>query len=166
MIVLRIYKVLSFILLPIGAFLGLSSVLSILVALGNISLLLPLFMLGCTSIYIFTSFSFVYNGIIKNKPCKHALLDWIKVNAYVSLLFAGICIMQFMSIKTNPAIMQELNSKMVEMQKSFPKDSAAMIPNIITGSLYFLLILGILLIIHIALTFKLTKHYAAIFEEK
>ena len=165
MLVTNIYKILSFILLPFGAFLGAVSLFSLLIAIGNPSMLLPLAMVICSVLYIFASFIFVYKGIIKQTTCKPSLKDWIKVNGYVSLFFGTMCIMQFITLKMQPQMMQTFISQAMSMQKNVPAETAAMMPKVIQGVLYFILAFGIILLAHISLTFTFLKTRIEIFSE-
>src|SRR5829696_2555663 len=91
---LSIYKIVTYLLLPIGSLLGLFTLIALLFALGNMAMLLSLFITGATVIYIFSSFVFLRKGIERSVVSKKFLKDLIKVNAYVALFFAIMGFMQ------------------------------------------------------------------------
>ena len=162
----NIYKILSFILLPIGSLLGLICLMGLLIAIGNPSILLPLSLLICTVIYIISSFIFLQKGLIKGTKCKHPLKDWIKVNAYVSLFFASMSVVQFITLALHPALLQQFIDQSIAMQKNIPPDAAAMMPRILKTVMYFFLTFGIILMAHIALSLNFLKQSASLFEEE
>ena len=164
MFLTNLYKVLSFILLPFGALIGIVSVFALFMALGNFALLLPLAITICTTIYIFASFFFVLTGIINKKQCKSSLKDWIKVNAYVTMFFATSCITNFIMIKTNPQLKAEFSKQALAMQKNVPPDAAALMPQFINGVMVAMLLLGLSLLLHISLSFTFIKTKSNLFE--
>ncbi len=161
-----VYKILSFILLPIGAFLGIVCLCALIPAFGNISMLLPVFLVACIAIYIFSSFTLVFNGMIKEKLCNPSLKDWIKVNAYVSLFFAIMCVSNFVYLKTKPELMKEFTKEVLATQKNIPAEAIAMMPQIINGMLSGMLALGIILLIHISLSLTFIKTKPHLFKEE
>ncbi len=161
----NIYKILSFILLPIGALLGLICLIGLLVAIGNPSILLPLSLLICTVIYIISSFIFLQNGLIGGRKCSTSLKDWIKVNAYVSLFFASMSVVQFITLIFHPTLLQQFIDQSMAMQKSLPPDAAALMPKLLKGVMYFFLTFGVILMAHIALSLNFLKQYTSMFDE-
>jgi hypothetical protein len=142
------------------------SVVSLFIALGNPSMLLPLALVVCSVIYIITSFIFVYNAIIKATKCKASLKDWIKVNGYVALFFGTMCIIQFITLKMQPQMMQTFINQSMSMQKNMPKDAVTlMMPKIIDGVLYFILTFGVFLVSHISITFAFLRTKEDLFKQ-
>ena len=166
MSILNIYKILSFILLPIAALLGIICLMSLLVALGNPSILLPLSMLICTVIYVISSFIFLQKGLIKGIKCDPALKDWIKVNSYVSLFFASMSVMQFITLMFQPIMLQQFTSQAMAMQKGMSPEAMAMMPKIIKSVMYFILTFGLILLAHIALSLSFLKQHGSLFDEE
>ena len=72
---LNIYRIVSYLLLPVGALLGLATLEALFVALGNMAMLLSLFLTGATVIYIFSTFVFLKKGIDKGAVSKKFLKD-------------------------------------------------------------------------------------------
>jgi len=165
MFLTNLYKVLSFILLPIGALLGIVCLVALISALGNLSMLLPVFLVACIAIYIFSSFILVFNGMIREKPCNASLKDWIKVNAYVSLFFAIMCVSNFVYLKTKPELMKEFTKEVLASQKNIPADALAIMPQLINGMLAVMLGLGIILLVHISLSLTFIKTKPELFKE-
>jgi len=166
MFLTNLYKVLSFILLPIGAFLGIVCLFALVSALGNISMLLPVFLVACIAIYIFSSFILVLNGMIKEKLCNASLKDWIKVNAYVSLFFAIMCVSNFVYLKTKPELMKEFTKEVLATQKNIPAEVLAIMPQLINGMLAAMLALGIILLVHISLSLTFIKTKPELFKDE
>ena len=81
---LKLYTVLSYILIPIALFFAFLDIALLLSSLANPSALIMVFILACLVIYIFASFKFLKAGIEKEIAQSSKLKDWIKVNAYVS----------------------------------------------------------------------------------
>ncbi|MFP5041668.1 hypothetical protein [Parasediminibacterium sp. JCM 36343] len=176
MLGLNVYKVISFILLPIAALLGISCFLGFFVAIANPAGLLPICMILCAVIYIFASFSFLQKGIIKTKPCNHSLKDWIKVNAYVSVVLGFMLLLDFIQIAAQPHLLtqaiQVFQTQAATMQKTMPPDAAKMqaatlqkMPAILKGMVYFMIVFAALLLTHIGFTFTYLKKYNHLFIE-
>ena len=165
MSIVNIYKILSFILLPIAALLGLVCLMSLLVALGSPAILLPLSMLICTVIYIISSFIFLQKGLVKGAKCNSSLKDWIKVNAYVSLFFASMMVWQFIALIIHPELFQQFINQAMAMQKDMPPDAKTVMPKILKDAMYFVFAFGVILLIHISLSLTFLKKYSALFEE-
>ena len=166
MFITNLYKILSFILLPIGAFFGALGLFSLLSSLGNPYGLLSSFLIICTSIYIFTSFIFVYKAIISKKLSNPSLKDWIKVNGYVALFVSLSCIIDFITIKLKPSLLQDLTNQAFTMKKGLPPETVTMMPQIISSVLYALLGFGIILFVHITISLSFLKTKSHLFGEE
>ena len=164
---LNIYRIVSYLLLPVGVLLGLATLVALFVALGNIAMLLSLFLTGATVIYIFSSFVFLKKGIEKGVVSKKFLKDLIKVNAYVTLFFAIMGVMQGIMVLLNPAATKLLIENMLAMQpESTQALGAEKLMQVMKAVLYFMIVLGTLLLFHIGSTFKYLKQYPALFTEE
>ena len=84
---LKLYKVLTYILIPIALFFGFIDVLFLMSALANPGALIFVFIIACLVIYTFTSFKFYRLGVQREQPLTKGLKDWVKVNAIVSIFF-------------------------------------------------------------------------------
>jgi len=157
------YKIISYILLPVAALFGVFTLLLLFVALANPPMLLPLFVVACVVIYIITSFKFLNKGIMQNKECKPGLRDWIKVNAYVSIVFATLMLIQTIAVVQNPELMSKALDDTLAMQPANQPFSKNMLMKMVTGIMYFFGVVSLLLLIHIFTTFRLLKQYNHLF---
>jgi len=159
-----IYKIISFVLLPVAAIFGIVCLLSILTAISNPTMLISVFLNACMVIYVITSFIFLTKGIDGGRQCKPVLRDWIRINAFITFAFYLLAAIAFSAIKFNKSFLNDALQQM-EAQGSIP-------PGITAGELQqmagtfvnFLLVLSILLVIHILITFHLMNKYRNLFE--
>jgi hypothetical protein len=162
---LKIYQIISYLLLPFGAFMGMMALLFLMASLGNPAMLLIVFMLGSIAIYVFTSFHFFQNGLVRKQALKVSLKDWIKVNGYVALFFSIMTIVQGGYVVFHPEIIAENYKAMEEMGMAQPPgimDKNLMI-KAITWFLYLFIFFCLLLFIHVPRTFRLIRQQQDIF---
>ena len=164
---LTIYRVISYALLPVGVVLGLATIFALTFALGNLAMLLPVFLTGATVVYIFASFSFLQKGIDRHVVSKHSFKDFIKVNAYVALFFSILGLMQGIMILLNP----EASKLLIDNMKTMQPDNAqaldvAKLMKVLKAVLYFMIVLSSLLLFHIWSTFKYFKLYPDLFRKE
>lgn len=159
-----IYRLVSYLLLPVGAIFGLATIFALLVALGNMAMLLSVFLTAATALYIFSSFAFLQKGIDKQQLCKVSLKDFIKVNAYVALFFAMLGLMQGVLVLLNPEATKLLIDNMVSMQANTTQtaDKASLF-KIVNVVLYFMIVISVLLLFHITATFRFLRQYKDLF---
>ena len=151
---------LTYLLLPIGLFFGISAFSSILLAFANPQILLSVFMMGCFSIYIYCSFRFLQK-IRSGEQITSKLKDWMRVNAYVCIFLSLILIVFVIAIGSLPAqkIEQLLQEAFDKMGDVYSDMSVEKYVQLMKGVSLFLLGLGILLLVHIFLNFQLQKQY-------
>jgi hypothetical protein len=160
-----IYRILTYILVPIAALLGFFDLIALFAALANPAVLIGVFMMACIVIYTFCALSFLNRGIIAHRPCKPSLRDWIRVNAFVSLLFASLSLIQSVTLVSNSAVLGQTIDAAMPTQTSLPAGvTREMLESFMRGSLYFMLMLSIILIIHIIITFRLLRKYSYLFD--
>lgn len=159
------YRILSVVLLPIAALLGIMTLCMLLMALTNPAILLPLFMFASVVIYSISSFIFLQKGINKSEACKHSLRDWIRVNAFVSIGFSVICFIQSVGLLNNPIVLNDLIIQTMSRQPDLSNDSQVIIVKAMKGTLYFMLIFSAILLIHIIYTFRMLKIHKHLFKE-
>jgi hypothetical protein len=157
------YRILSYILIIIAAVLGIAALFALLIALSNPVLLLSVFMLVAVVIYSFSSFLFLVNGIDGNINQKPKLKDFIKVNAYVAIVFSFLNIFQSVTLIMNPAVLNEAISQFSSMQSSKSSLPAGLMLKVMKAAVWFLLFYSIALAIHIQITFRLLKQYNHLF---
>jgi hypothetical protein len=162
---LSIYRILSYILLPFAALFGLFALVMLLFAFANPAALLPVFLIVATVIYIIASFIFLIKGIGNAKTCKKKLKDLIKVNAYVAIVFAVMCLIQSIGLLSHPALLSKLIEDSMKSQKQMAANiTPELMLQVMKGLLYFFLFFSALLVTHLIITFQLLKKFAYIFE--
>ena len=147
-----IYKILTYILLPVAAYIGLVTLLTLLVALSNFNLLFSVFLCGATVIYVFSSFAFLRKGLLKNLAFKHSVKDLIKVNGYVAIALAVLGMISGLLLIVNPDVQKIVLESIKNMNKDAVK-AADFSPPCLTRALYLMVSFCTLLFIHVVLTF-------------
>lgn len=168
MLGIKIYRILTFILLPIEILMGLMALLMLVMSLGNIAALLPVFMISCTVIYIFSSFRFLNSGIEQHKPLKASLKHWIKVNGYVSVGFCMLMITQLITILLHQELLQEMYQQAIVMQSKMKgqKLPEQVFKNVMIGMLCGILTYAVLLLVHTFMSFRFVRQYQHLFDEE
>ncbi|MBX9782085.1 MAG: hypothetical protein K2X48_02220 [Chitinophagaceae bacterium] len=113
--ILTLYRIFSYILLIIGIFIGLGVVISLLVALANPALLLNVFVGAAVVMYSFSSFLFLTRGIDGKQQLKPGMKDFIRVNAFVAIIFGVMNIFQATTVITNPSVLNEAIKQLPQM---------------------------------------------------
>ncbi len=162
---LTLYRILSYILLLIAFFLGLAVLLTFFVALVNPALLLNVFIAAAVVMYSFSSFLFVVQGIDSQRQLKPGMKDFIRVNAFVAIVFGIWTLFQSIAFISNQAIMNEALQQFPQMNAG-KEVSKELIAKVMKATMWFLLIYSILLLTHIQITFRLLKQYASLFGKK
>jgi len=163
---LKLYIVLTYILIPIALFFGLLDVLILLSALANPSALIMVFVIACLVIYTFASYKFLKKGLEKEIVQTLKLKDWIKVNAYVSLILCSLFFLNSISIliSTN-AVLFKFIDDFLQQQPNMPKEvTSTFVLTVLKAVSVLLLITGVVGIIHIRTTLRLVKQHAHLFE--
>ena len=158
-----LYRILSYVLLVVAAIFGIAALFALLIALSNPALLLSVFVIVAVVIYSIASFLFLINGINGNRQLQPKLRDWIKVNAYVALVFVMMNIFQSVGVLQNPAVLSEAVKQVSDMQQSKSPLSADFMLRIMKAVVWVLLFYAIILGIHISFTFRYLKQYAHLF---
>ncbi len=160
---LVLYRIFSYFLIAIGALLGVASLFALLVALSNPVLLISVFVIVAVVIYSFSSFFFLLNGIDGKQQLKPKTKDLINVNAYVALVFVMMNILQFVSVISNPGILNDAMKQVAEFQNAKSPLPSGLILKVMKGFIWFFLIYSLILGAHISMTFRLMKQYAHLF---
>lgn len=162
------YRIASYVLLIIAGIWCIFDFFMLLFALGNPVLFLSVFIFTSVIIYSFTSFNFMTNGLQNGKPLKPSLKDWIKVNAYVSIAFGALVIINIITFYSSPANMAEMIRQANEMQVKM-KSQGNVTPQVVSamkGVMFFMVIYALLLLSHVFITLKLVKLNGQLFGEK
>jgi hypothetical protein len=163
---LKLYNILTYFLIPIALFFGFLDVLILFSSLSNPSALIMVFIIACLVIYTFSSYKFFKFGIEREIVQTLKLKDWIKVNAYVSFFLCSLFFVNSISVlvSTN-AVLLKFIDEFLQQQPNMPKEiTNALVLSILKGVSVFLLITGIIGIIHVRITLRLVKQYAHLFE--
>jgi hypothetical protein len=160
---LIVYRILTFILLPIAALMGFIDISLLLMAMANPAALLPVFAIACIVIYVFTSLSFLTKGIMGGRKCKPSLRDWIRVNAFVSIAFSALGIIEYITLLNNKTVTAEVVKQAMQQQSIPPGMTSGQLEQVLLGFLFFFFIFSLLLIVHIFMTFRLLKQYDYLF---
>jgi len=161
---LTVYRAISYLLLMVACFLTLSILLSLGVALANPPLLLPVFLLCGVVLYSFSSFQFLNKGIRAGQKMKVGRKDFIKVNAFVSLFFGVMIIVQVVTFIANPELLKEMMNQLATIPEAGMTISKEQMYVVMQSVLWFLLIYAIALVVHIQFTFRLLKTHASVFD--
>lgn len=163
---LSLYRIFSYFLLVIAVILGIAALFALLIALSNPALLLSVFVIVAVVIYSIASFLFLLNGIDGKRQQQVKLRDWIKVNAYVSILFVVMNIVQSIAVLQDPTVFADAVKQVSTMQQTKSPLSTTLMMNVMKAVVWFLLFYALILGAHIAITFRYLKEYANLFGEK
>jgi formate hydrogenlyase subunit 3/multisubunit Na+/H+ antiporter MnhD subunit len=156
----KLYLVLSYVLIPIALFFGFMDSILLISALANPSAMILVFAMACIVIYSFTSFKFLKLGIEREQTQTTKLKDWIKVNAYVSLLMFCLIFLNAVSI-----ILIKFIDEFLAQQSGLPPEmNSQFVLKTLRVAAYFLFVIGAVGILHIRMTLRLVKEYDYLFE--
>ncbi|MCE2844279.1 MAG: hypothetical protein ACOVRE_05210 [Sediminibacterium sp.] len=163
---LKFYRVLSFILIPIALLFAFIDVAFLVTAMANPSVLIFVFAIACLVIYTFASFSFLKRGIEKEQHQPAKLKDWIKVNAYVSLFLCSLFFLNGTSVlMSSDMVLMKITEEFMSQQAGLPEGlNIALMLKVIKAASMFLLITGLIGLMHIRTTLRLVKEYNYLFE--
>ena len=164
---LTVFRILTFILLPISSLFGVMDLMMLPSALANPAVLLIVFVLAALVIYTFTSLRFLTKGIDIGRPCKPFLRDWIRVNAFASSFLGIMFLMNALSIFfASEQQLREILGQFLETQANVPPMlNLELFLKIMKLAAWFMLFISITLLVHIFLNFRLLKKYRHLFEE-
>jgi len=162
---LTIYRVFSFLLLPIGILFSMGVLLFIRAAFANPAMFFPLFLMICIAIYTFASLNFLIRGIDGKKFLGKSSKDWLKVNAIVSILFALLMISQCVIFLLHPEMLTDIVAQAKENAGPDFKMSEASFENYLRITSYFFLVYALVLFVHIIMSFLYLKKYNYLFQD-
>ena len=163
---LTIYRIFSFLLLPIAIIFTVFFLVFIRAAFDNPAMLFPLFLVACIAIYSFASLNFLIRGIDGKKFLGRSSKEWLKVNAIVSALFSILMISQCIVFIMHPEMLQDLAAQARQNAGAELKVSNATIENYLRVTSYFFLVYAIVLLTHVILSFQYTKMYNYLFQNE
>jgi hypothetical protein len=165
---LTVFRVLTFILIPLAALFGFMDIFILLASLANPSFLLFAIAFAGFVAYTIVSMQFLIRGIDNNRRCKPSLRTWIKRTAYISLGMGFFFLLNAVSVFfTSDIALREYLSQFMETQpKMAPMFTVDFLLSMMRGMSWFMLIFGLILVDHTRINFKFLKIYAHLFEPK
>jgi hypothetical protein len=163
---LIIYRVFSFLILPMAVLFSISVMVFLRAAFANPAMLFPLFLIACIAIYTFASLNFLIKGIDGKKFLGRSSKEWLKVNAFISFIFGVLMIVQCTVILKNPDMLQNLATQARQNAGDELKISDADFINYLRITSYLFLAYAIVLIIHVFFTFQYIKLYNYLFKSE
>jgi hypothetical protein len=162
---LTIYRIFSYILITIAVMLGIATIFALVIALANPALFISVFVSAAVVLYSVSSFLFLVNGIDGKRKQKQGLKDFIKVNAYVAIVFAVLNIFQAVNVIGNPSVMNEAVEQLSKMQGTAKQLPAGVLIKMMKAVIWFLLLYAFILLVHIQMSFGLLKKHQHLFKE-
>ena len=165
---LTIFRILSFLLVPVAILFAIMDIFLFVMAIStNPTLLFFAFVMACFVIYVFVSIKFLMSNIDQQKTSSSSLKDWIKVNAYASLFVAVLFLMNSMAtFFINDINLRQLISEMMEQQPEisgkFSLDVFIKMFRVISSIMFCI---SAITIAHILIQFKLLKRYDYLFHQ-
>jgi hypothetical protein len=135
-------------------------------ALANPSAMILVFAMACIVIYSFTSFKFLKLGIEREQIQTTKLKDWIKVNAYVSLLMFCLIFLNavFILISNDVKLISYLDDALAQQYDKPPELNSQLLLKMLRIAAYFLFAIGAVGILHIRMTLRLVRDNDHLFE--
>ncbi|MDD2792522.1 MAG: hypothetical protein PHD73_05030 [Sediminibacterium sp.] len=163
---LTIFRILTFILIPVAMLFGILDLFILIMALSaNPAMLLIVFAMACFVIYVFTSVRFLLQGIGNERQLNASLKDWIKVNAYGTLFISVMFLMNSAAaFYINEVNLRQMLSEMIAQQPEvagkISLDYFIRLFRVISG---IMLVVSLLAIIHVMINFRLLRRYDHLF---
>ena len=162
---LIVYRIITYILLFIAAFMSVGVFSSLLAALANPVALLPIFLLACVIIYTYCSWRLLVRGIDKGIPLKPVVRDLIRINGIISLVLGAIILIQMLMVLVKPALLQDIMKQAKDAQPPGSDWNDTMLLSWTRFMVKFLLVYGAMLVVHPLLTLRLVKRFRDLFQE-
>lgn len=162
---LSVYRVISYIILIIAGILAFFDLFTLLAALSYPVFFIVVFVLTSVIIYTFTSFSFYNKGVQNGRLLKPSLKDWIKVNAYVTIFFCALILIDFSFFFLNPSSRADMIKMINDMRAKVPdtKTSSEAILRASINMIYIATAYSVLLLAHVIISLRLVKKYNNLF---
>jgi ABC-type uncharacterized transport system permease subunit len=122
--------------------------------------------MACIVIYSFTSFKFLKLGIEREQIQTTKLKDWIKVNAFVSLLMFSLIFLNAVALllSNDTTLIKYIDEFLAQQSGLPPEMNSQFVLKTMRITAYFLFVIGAVGILHIRMTLKLVKEYDYLFE--
>ncbi len=151
---LIIYRLFSFLLLPVGVLFSIAVLLLIGAAFSNPPLFISIFFAAGVAIYTFASLNFLIRGIDGNRFLGRSSKDWFIVNALVSVIYALSAIAQQFILLLHPEIIENLATSAKQNAGDSLGLSVEQLRQSLKSISVFIFIYGVVLFIHIIFVFK------------
>lgn len=155
---LSVFRILTYILLPIAAFLGVMSLIALLLALANPAIVLPVLLLAALVTYIIACFVFLLKNVDTGKAPSIKLQSLLRFTSIISISFAGLWLMSTLQFLTTsyPKKIQIVN-EFLKMQPNMPGLNIDDFLNIMNAVSWGMLVFSVILIVQIILYFQLIR---------
>lgn len=163
---LLLFRIVSYFLLVVAVILGIAALFTLLIALANPALLISVFVVVAVVLYSVSSFLFLHNGIDGKQKLKSKLRDFVRVNAYVSIVFAAMNIIQSLVVIIDPSALTTAVNEFAAAQQTASPIPTVLFLKIMKVAMWFLLIYAVALAYHISATFRYLKQYAGLFDDQ
>ena len=160
-----IYKILSFLLLPVAALLAMNCLAAIVIALANPPILITVFLFACIAIYIIASYLFLTRGIDRNSPRKPVLRDWIRINGFITLLLGIVGSVMFTGVTLKPADAKMMLDQLQAQNHMQLGIGIAEFQKILNGFMKAMAVISIVLVVHVLITFHLMRRFRYLFSD-
>ena len=163
---MKLYKVLTYILLPIAYFFAFIDMLFLLSALANPGALIIVFGIACLVIYTLMSYKFYKQGVLREQPMSVKTKDWIKVNAIVTIILCSLFCLDGISVlgSSNATLLKYIEDFILQKPGIPAEATANMLLSLLKTVSAVLLVTGIVGLLHIRTTLRLVKQYDYLFE--
>lgn len=162
---LIIYRLISFILLPIAGINGFNIIRTLPAAVGSPLMLCSVFIASTLVIYTFASFTFFIRGVQNGKMLQPYIKDLVKVNAWIDVVLAALITIAAISYFISPAIQKNVLdyfTKTLEATNPGGVNKEALV-RLLRGVFIFGGFYGAALFFHIIVTLQLLKEYNGLF---
>ena len=159
-----IYRILSFLLLPVAVLFGVLCLAALPVALSFPPALFSLFLLACFVIYVIAASVFLNKGIAAGRACKPVLRDWIRINGIITLIYFLLTTISFILLKSHPELLEKSLRQWSGSSYLPAGTNEKDLRNTMMATANVFIGLGAIIIVHVIITFRLMKQYRRVFE--
>ncbi len=152
-----LYRILTIFLNVMAIMLGFSLLMSLAALLSSPVNLLSAFIIISILLYTWFSNKFSRQVLLLKQPVKHSMYDWIRVNGIVCLIYSIIITFVSSFLLMNPGMLAQI---MQNMPANMPVQAEDM-----NRLFIFVLVYGIIMLVHVLLTFNYIKKNRSFFVE-
>ena len=160
-----LYRILGFVNNFIAIFFLFITIMSFAAVGFQSSLLLYLFIFLAILIYTNLTAVFARHVMVRGNYLRSRLKDWIKVNAFVALLFGVFMVASIVFVLVDQAFIQKITEMYAGMEGVTEDMIRQMVP-MIKGVVIFFGICMLMLVLHVILTFRYLKHFERYFRNE